>query len=183
MKKALLLTLVLMVSASMAFAQGGSVGIFADAGGTDCNLADVLPGLTPYYVVHVYHAGATASQFSAPIPTCMVAAIWLSDTAVFGVTIGNSQTGVAIGYGTCQVAPTHVLTINYFVQGLTPACCRYPVLPDPNVPSGKIEVTDCGFNPLFATGGMGIINPDGTCNCNVPTEDTTWGKVKSLYTN
>jgi hypothetical protein len=181
MKKALLLTLVLMVSASMAFAQGGSVGIFADPGGTSCNLADVAAGLASYYAVHVYHAGATASQFAAPQPACMVGVTYLSDTAVFGVTIGSSQTGVAIGYGTCQAAPTHVLTINYFVGGATPPCCYYPVIPDPNVPSGQIEVTDCNFLPLFATGGIGIINPDATCQCDVPTQDSTWGKVKSLY--
>ena len=183
MKKALLLTLVLMVSATKAFAQGGSVGMFADMGGTDCNLTDAAPGLASYFAVHVYHAGATACQFSAPMPACMIGATYLSDTAVFGVTIGNSQTGVAIGYGTCQGAPTHVLTINYFAGGATTACCRYPVLPDPNVVSGLIEVVDCTNALISATGGMGIINPDQTCFCDVPVEDSTWGQVKALYTN
>jgi hypothetical protein len=182
MKKALLLTLVLMVSASMAFAQGGSVGIFADTGGTNCNLSDMLPGLCPYYVVHVYHAGAAASQFSAPKPACFLG-IWLSDTAVFPVTIGSSQAGVAIGYGTCQAAPTHVLTINMFCQGLTGPCCRYPVLADPNVPSGQIEVVLCDNSLVYGTGGEGIVNSNATCNCDVPVQDSTWGKVKSLYTN
>ncbi|UCH84511.1 MAG: hypothetical protein JSW50_02120 [Candidatus Latescibacterota bacterium] len=182
MKKALLLTLVLVVSASMAFAQAGSVGLFADPGGVNCNVTDI-PGLLPIFAVHVYHAGATACQFSAPVPACMIAAIWLSDTAVFPVTVGNSQTGVAIGYGLCQGAPTHVLTINVFAQGLSAPCCVYPVLPDPNVPSGQVEVVDCNNSLLQATGGVAIINSTPNCNCDVPTEDTTWGKVKSLYTN
>ena len=180
MKKALLLTLVLMLSASMAFAQAGSVGLFADMGGTDCNLPDVAPGLTPYYAVHVYHAGATACQFAAPMPACMTAT-YLSDTAVFGVTIGNSQTGVAIGYGTCQGAPTYVLAINYFTSGTTPPCCLYPVVPDPNVASGKVEVVDCTNALLFGTGGAGIVNSTPNCDCNVPVEDSTWGQVKALY--
>jgi len=182
MKKALLLTLVLVVSASMAFAQAGSVGLFADTGGTDCNLADLTPGLTAYYAVHVYHAGAIACQFAAPKPACLLAT-WLSDTAVFPVTVGGSQGGVAIGYGSCQGAPTHVLTINYFTQGLTAPCCVYPVVNDPNIPSGEIEVVDCANNLLVGTGGVGIVNSSPNCDCDVPTEDTTWGKVKSLYTD
>jgi hypothetical protein len=181
MKKALLLTLVLMVSASMAFAQGGSVGIFADTGGTNCNLADATAGLCAYYVVHVYHAGAAASQFAAPKPACHMGT-FLSDTAVYPVTIGGSQAGVAIGYGTCQAAPTHVLTMNVFCMGLTGQCCRWPVVADPNVPSGQIEIVLCDNSLVFGTGGEGIVNSNPTCNCDVPVQDSTWGKVKSLYT-
>ena len=182
MKKALLLTLVLTVCASMAFAQAGSVGLFADVAGTDCNLSDAAPGLCAYYAVHVYHAGAIACQFSAPVPSCFLGT-WLSDTAVYPVTVGGSPTGVAIGYGACQAAPTHVLTINMFCQGLTAPCCLYQVVEDPNVPSGQVEVVDCANNLLFGTGGAAIINADPTCNCDVPTNESTWGKVKSLYTN
>ncbi|UCH83400.1 MAG: hypothetical protein JSW50_13220 [Candidatus Latescibacterota bacterium] len=180
MKKVVFLTVALVFAANMAFAQAGSVGIFGDPAGTTCNLTDVVQGLLSVYVVHV-NAVATASQFSAPMPGCMVGASWLSDTGIFPVTIGNSQTGVAIGYGVCQTGNIHVLTINYFAAGLSTPCCYYPVLPDPNVPSGKIEVVDCANNLLFASGGIGIINADGSCQCDVPTEETTWGKVKSLY--
>lgn len=181
MKKALLLTLVLMLAASMAFAQGGSIGVFSDAGGSSCNLTDAAPGLLSFYVVHVLTPGATASQFSAPMPACMLGASYLSDTGIFPVTIGSSQTGVAIGYGACLAAPIHCLTINYFGGGLTTPCCYYGVYPDPNLTSGNIEVVDCTENLITATGGVGIINPDGTCQCDVPTQDTTWGKVKSIF--
>jgi hypothetical protein len=34
----------------------------------------------------------------------------------------------------------------------------------------------------YGTGGQGIVNMNPTCPCNVPTEDTTWGQVKALYT-
>jgi hypothetical protein len=179
MKKVVFLTVALVFAASMAFAQAGSVGIFGDPGGTDCNLLDTVAGLTPYYVVHV-NAVATASQFWAPQPACLTAT-YLSDTGVFAVTIGNSQTGVAVGYGSCQAGNIHVLTINYFTSGTTPPCCYYPILPDPVIESGEIEVTDCNYVLLYASGGIGIINADGSCQCDVPTEDSTWGKVKSLY--
>lgn len=179
MKKALLLTIVLMLGASMAFAQQGSVGIFKDGAGTNCNLDDKVPGLTPYYVVHVYTTGSTACQYSAPKPACLLAT-YLSDTNPFPVTVGSSQTGVSVGYGTCRVGPIHVQTISYFTQGMTGACCYYPVLPDPAV--GVIGTVDCAFNPGVATGGKGIVNSNATCDCNVPAEDTTWGGVKALYT-
>ena len=182
MKKTLLFTLVLMLSASMAFAQGGSIGVFADAAGTSCNLIDGAVGLLSFYVVHTLTPGASASQFYAPMPACMVAATYLSDGSVFAVTIGNSQDGVAIGYGACLVAPIHVLTINFFGGGATTPCCYYGVFPDPLVASGQIEVVDCAENLLFATGGIGIVNGDATCLCNnVPTRDTTWGQVKALF--
>ena len=179
MKKVVFLTVALVFAASMAFAQAGSVGIFGDPAGTDCNLPDAIPGLTPYYVVHV-NAVAIASQFWAPTPACMTAT-YLSDTAVFPVTIGSSQTGVAIGYGACQAGNIHCLTLNYFTSGTTPACCLFPILPDPVAPSGEIEVVLCDNSLVFASGGAGIINSDASCLCDVPTQETTWGKVKSLY--
>ena len=182
MKKALLLSVAIVCVASMALAQGGGIGIFADPTGADCNLWDVAPGLVTYWAVHVNTPGATACSFSAPQPACGLMA-YLSDTQQFPVTIGNSQDGVAIGYGGCFASPIAVLAINFFAQALTAPCCFYPVLPDPNGVSGQIEVVDCADNLLIATGGAGRINPNSTCMCTVATEETTWGQVKSLYAN
>ncbi|UCG53142.1 MAG: hypothetical protein JSW58_06210, partial [Candidatus Latescibacterota bacterium] len=97
------------------------------------------------------------------------------------VTIGNSQTGVSIGYGGCVGAPTNVLDISLFCQGLTGTCCYYTVIPDDDAPSGEIEVVDCSNALLYATGGTGIINSNATCFCDVPAEESTWGKIKVLY--
>jgi hypothetical protein len=183
MKKALLFSFALMLVAGMAFAQsGGSVGIFADNAGASCNLTDTPGGtLKQYYVCHVVHAGMTGSQFRAKMPTCMTGATYLSDTNVFPVVIGNTQSGYAAGYGACKPAPVHVVTINVFVMGMTPACCYWVVDGDPAVPSGQIEVSDCGFNTLIATGGAGIINANSSCDCDVPSDATTWGQVKALF--
>ena len=100
MKRMALISLIIVSVAGLAFAQGGFIGIFGDAAGTDCNLWDKGPGLCLYYVFHMMAPGVTASQWSAPAPSCFPS-IWLSDTAMFPVTIGSSQTGVAIGYGAC----------------------------------------------------------------------------------
>jgi hypothetical protein len=178
MKRVVFLTVAAVMAASMVFAQGGSIGLFADPAGTNCNLADVIPGMTVYYVVHVNTPGATACEFSAPKPAC-VAAMYLSDASVYPVTVGNSQTGVSIGYGLCLGGPINVLKLNYFTQGTTLPCCRFPVLPHPV--NGGPWMVDCANTQLPATGGQGIVNANATCQCNVPAEDTTWGQVKSLY--
>jgi hypothetical protein len=186
MKKALLLAAVMVLSANLAFAQAGAPNIFADPLGTSCDLFEVPPGLWTLYVVHMLTPGATAIQFSAPVPACAIPnLLWLSDTAVYPVTIGNSQAGVAIGYGGCIASPNVVLFINVFMQipGIQP-CCLWPVLPDPAAPSGTIEVVDC-LNNLHFVGSQpsGVINPDPSCSCFLPiaVEETTWGSIKSIY--
>jgi hypothetical protein len=161
--------------------QAGAIGVFRDPGGTNCYLEDKSPGVVPFYVVHVGTGGATACQYSAPKPNCL-AATYLSDTNVFPVTIGNSQTGVSIGYGTCRTGPIHVQTISYFTQGLTPACCRYYLQPDPNGSTGKIEFVDCSYESVTGSTMRAVINPNGTCPCGEPSaEETTWGGVKTLF--
>ena len=186
MKRVLVLSLMLVLAASSVFAQAGAINLFATPAGLSCDLFDTVPGIFFAYAVHVLSPGATASQWSAPVPGCMIAAIWLSDTPVFGVTIGNSQTGVSIGYGGCLGSPIHVLTITLFAQALTTPCCVWSVLPNPNVPSGQIEVVDCGNNLLFSPSApSAVVNPNPTCMCQPPlaAEETTWGQVKAIYGN
>jgi hypothetical protein len=186
LKKKVLHALVIVAGASLATAQtGGGIGIYSDTMGMDCNLWDNVAGLCSYYLVHVAIPGsinaATACQFSAPAPACLLAQ-WLSDTAIFPVTIGGSQTGVAVGYGSCLALPLHVLTMNFFCQALTGPCCQYDVLPDPALASGQIEVSDCNFVIQFGVGMCAVVNPDASCPCwATPVEETTWGKVKSLF--
>jgi hypothetical protein len=133
--------------------------------------------------VHIDFLGATAAQFAAPKPDCWTDAAFLSDTDVFPITIGSSQTGKAVGYGTCMSPPMLVTTINYFVQGgANPACCPYPVIPDPNIASGEIEIVDCANVIRHAAGLVSMVNPDGSCPCGtVPIQNTTWGRVKAMY--
>jgi len=182
MKRLFLITLVAVFSASVAAAQVGNIGLFADNAGADCNIVDNAVGLKPIYVVHVNAANVSAVQFSAVVPACFGAS-FLSDTAVWPVTVGNSQTGVAVGYGVCLSSPIHVLTINVFAQGLASTCCQMTVAPHSAASSGEIEVVDCA-NDLFLLGTIGgtvTINPDGSCMCSIGTEETTWGQVKALY--
>jgi hypothetical protein len=183
MRKLLLLSLVILCVSSFAFAQPpGSIGLFADPGATTCDVYDV-PGLLLIYVVHVYTPGATGAQFRV---VCAWGAnlTYLSDAVTPPyISIGNSQTGIAIAYGMCVPSPNMILTLQFFAQGLSGPCSYCQVMEDPTANPPGIYVTDCASPPnlLTATGGDVVINPEPGCYCNIPIEETSWGQIKSLY--
>lgn len=203
MVKLILALILVLCVASPVLGQTDYISVSGDPYGSDCFLWDVAPGLVTYYVVHYAWVGATASQFWAPKPWCL-GAVYLADAAVFPVTIGDSQTGVSIGYGSCLNGPIHVLTLNFFAQGTSPNCCCYFIYPHPQSETGDIEVVDCNDNLNSAYGWLGYINTDYlTCICTVAgrtagekpagpygcindpiaVEQATWGKVKALYSD
>jgi len=130
-------------------------------GGELCSrIVDSAPALRQIYVF-VSTAGATAVEFSAPLPECVIGATYLSDTPVFGVTLGNSQTGVVVGLGDCQSGSAiHVLTINCLFQGLTQECCSYRILPYPDENPPGIYFVDCDFNLVEGSGGVAQVSQD-----------------------
>ncbi|MFH1754817.1 MAG: hypothetical protein ABIA59_03860 [Candidatus Latescibacterota bacterium] len=190
MKRALLLSVCLLVVASMAFAQAGSIGVFADPAGASCNLTDTAPGLKLVYVVHVYSPGATASQFRVTADAGMLMT-YLAEAVTapyikIGTCAGPAGTGCAIAYGSCVASPNMVLTVQYFASGLTTPCAMFHVLPDISTipPKTSVLVTNCAVPTpalLIATGGEAYVNNNGSCPCNVPVEETSWGQIKSLY--
>jgi hypothetical protein len=163
-------------------AYGDTIGLYADTQGTNCNFVDNQPRLLQVHVVHISPGGATASEFSAPMPACMTGATYLSDTVWFAV--GNSQVGISVGYGSCVTGSIYLMAINYFVRGTSEICCVYPVLPNPYaVPGGAVLVQDCDFNSVSGVGLAATVNGNSSCPCGgpVPVEETTWGRVKTLY--
>jgi hypothetical protein len=183
MRKALLLTFALMLVAGMAFGEPGRIGIFSDpTGGNNCNLTDSPAGTKNFYVVHIDATSVSGSQFLAKVPDCFTGT-FSKDTYPAGfLNIGTSQIGLSVVYDPyCSNSPVLLVTIELNVLGTTPACCVWRVTADPAVSSGEIEVADCEYNVLFATGYHALFNTDTTCNCSIPTEDTTWGQVKALY--
>jgi len=183
----------IVLATTTASAQPGAIMLYSDNPTfTNCNLIDAAPGLLNVFVVHNFTAGATASQFA--VEECGPFELaYLAWTAAHLVTVGgDTRTGVAVSYDTgCAVGPILVGTIAYFGEGTTPPCAYLRVIADPAAASGQIEGVDCGFLSTFPAGSLMSINSDGTCFCvagggfppcnPVPTEESTWGKVKSLY--
>ncbi len=179
-------------ASSGAFGQPGSIGVFADSWGTNCSLVATTPGVIQYFVVHVYTSGAVGCEYRAPKPTCFNGT-WLSDLNAFPVTIGNSQTGIASGYGTCRASPIVVQTIQYYVAGPTPNCCCYYIYPYPDEDPPGIYMVDCADHLLAAREFISIINATSWCFCGdspfpcinerIPVTDTTWGRLKAVYSD
>ena len=178
MKHVLLLTIVMLLGASLAFAQGGNIGLYSDPSGTDCNLAPIL-GVCDVFVVHTLAPGVLGSEWAITQPSCLNEP-FISDTSPFGVYIGVSPfTGKTVGYGLCLGSPIHIATLSYFCELSTPPCCLQSVVP--HTVTGNLGATDCAINTIPATGGTGIWNADSSCGCDVAAEETTWGGIKSLY--
>lgn len=183
MKRLLLLATVLVCLSSLAFAQAnpGSVGIFSDQLGTDCNITDGSVGLFSVYIVHVVTNGSTASQWLMEADPGFTAQ-YVGETSPFQTAIGDTQNGISVAYGSCLAGPFLVATVNYFGQGTSTACALLSIVADPVAPSGQVEIVDCSFvKHLAPKGGQARVNPDGTCQCNVATQTSSWGGIKALY--
>ncbi|NIO29255.1 MAG: hypothetical protein GTO29_11960 [Candidatus Latescibacteria bacterium] len=187
MKWALTITLCLMLPADSASAQPGAIGLSSELNRVDCEIYDEVPGLINFYVLHVFSAGATSSQFMVKIHPGVVLT-WLADTITEPfISIGNSQTDIAITYGSCLVSPIHILTITYLAFGLSEECSYLEVIASPAAVLPEVLVTDCSNPPKLytSTGGAIVVNPNAICWCNFHEPDpvglTTWGQIKKLY--
>ena len=159
----------------------GRLGVYADVNGIQCNITDDEVGLLSLYVVQTATTGASGAAFSAPLPACMTGAAWIGDTKPFGVSLGDSQTGLSVGYGACMTGPIHVATINLFASGTSASCCALTVVAHPSWED--IHTLDCDSNLRFGQGLTSFVNGDATCSCMslARVEETTWGKVKAMY--
>ena len=182
MKKTLLMTFAILMIASVALAQPGSIGLFVDTAALSCNILDAAPGPCNVFVVHTGTVGATASEFGISSPPCILAS-FLSYAANWAVDIaadaGAPLDGRSVGYGGCLSSPIHVATLSYFCQGLTAPCCLQSIIP--HIITGVISVVDCDSNLLPATGGAARWNADTSCSCTVGTHTSTWGNIKSMF--
>jgi hypothetical protein len=178
MKKVLMLALAITMVAGYAMAD--DIGIFTDqVGGTNCEYTATGIGPLDVYVVH-RTTGATGSQFKL-----VNSSSWSFNASVLGgyLAIGDAFVDLSLAYGGCLAGPSlAVVKLSGFTFPFpAPPCGQISVVAAPNKP-GVIAV-DCGFAELPATAGKIVFGNDGTCPCIEPnaTEESTWGKVKSLY--
>ncbi len=181
MKKIILLTLVIMICASIAYGQAGYIGLYMDPIYTLCDILDVAPALVPVYAVHKACPGAVASQWKV-MPGGGFNCTYTGEIVALPTSIGSTQSGISIAYGGCLPSDILLVTINYFCMGASPPCASLTVVPDPAAPSGTIEVIDCFYVKLVGGGGIFYMNPDGSCDCRwTPVKDSSWGQIKALY--
>ena len=157
---------------------GGTVSLYSDAGLTNSTYQDDAINAFSIYVVHnaVTFEAAHAIRFRVEASSG-ITFIWLSETSPKPTVIGDSRTGIEIGYGACLIPDAGlILQIQYLGIGTSEPCSFLRVVPHPAAPSGEIEVVLCvGMGPASAVG------KDLLVNCTVPVQETTWGRIKSLY--
>ena len=189
MKRSLILTLLLSFGAITAWAQFGAIIPASDltSWAWDCNIYDPEPGLVTIYVLHVLSPQPmSGSQFKIDHYDDVVLT-WLADTVTPPYqSIGNSQTGIAVSYGSCQTSTIHIMTITYIGNGLSEACSLIWIAPSPASVLPNVVAFDCSDPPRLVAvnaGGL-VVNPDATCYCGLdpdPVEQTSWGSIKALY--
>jgi len=179
--KALILLALLVTIPAAAVGQAGYIGLYADAGGTECFVSDRGPGQAQVYVVHQASAGATASQWKI-VSGDGLGLTWLSESWST-VAMGDTRAGVTASYGGCETSPMLLCTITYTTNGTSSDCSYLEVVPDPSSFTGAIEVVDCASQQLAGRGGKIYVNPTESCPCGLPNpvEHTDWGRIKAMF--
>jgi hypothetical protein len=93
-----------------------------------CEIVDNQPGIRTVNVFHHLTLGAQAVRFRVAAQAGNTMS-YVGDTTPFAL-MGNSQSGVAICYGSC-LAPDDIpiLTITYLSFGTSTQCAQFAVLP------------------------------------------------------
>jgi hypothetical protein len=179
MKKFVLTIAVLTLMSSPVLAQTESVGVFADTQALSCELTVPPLTLTDVYVIH-RSAGASGSQFKVELPAGVTAAGGGVGNPSFLV-IGDPYVDLALAYTLCLSGEIVVWRVTLFAGAAVPNCSYVSVVPAPTATGNVVISVDCNYAELPAYGGQGIISATASCSCNVATQESTWGKVKSLY--
>jgi hypothetical protein len=159
---------------------GHSIDLYADPTYAITQAFDLTPGTMTVYVVHKATInGATNSAFRIAASTDFTG-VWVEESSPFALVVGTSPTGIEIGYNFgCMFPSALVLEVVYTMSGTSAECSYLEVVAHPNHPEG-LNLPDCSFGLTATPGGKLTINPNETCSM-VPTEASTWGRVKSLY--
>ncbi|UCH84851.1 MAG: hypothetical protein JSW50_03950 [Candidatus Latescibacterota bacterium] len=167
----------------------GYIGVFSDPQGTSCEFVEAYPGVMQVYIVHVDVPESIGSQFMVYESAEFTGVYLGEELGTGGIKSGNAPTGVSFGYGVCLSSPIHILTISYYVDGTSDPCSYLEIVPDPHAQNGEINTVDCDFETvILEVGGRGNFNVSAAdpCDCSdpfalLPTEATTWSRVKAMY--
>lgn len=155
------------------------IGIFADAAGTSCEIAD--PGGNVQVKVYIVQTSpvqpVVGSAWKLEWDAGMSMDYVSDDTSPYSK-VGDAVNGVSIFYFTCTAGTFVIDTVTFLSHG-TSAPCSYMRL-GPHPTQNRV-IIQCNFAGTPFHGGEGIVNPNDNCHCTLATEPTTWGRVKSLY--
>ena len=184
----LLVWISVVVPTSVARAQG-LLSLYLEDTFSSSDLEDDT-GTVTVYVVHNLTPGATGMAYR--IDNCNTTLTWLGDTNHQNA-IGDSQVGVELEYP-CSPGPILLQTVTYWGTSDSPGNGALLARPHPNSTTGDIEGRDCEQNVGTVLGGCICVkcSPQYTCELAIPpwtappcgalpVEESSWGRIKSLY--
>jgi len=190
MKRALVVAGALLLIVAPAMGQYGTLGVYSDETGCECNVYDTLPGtLVNVYIVHRNIVdGLNGVRFIVTGGGGM-SMTYLGESKIgppMEIT-GNIVDGYNVSYGSCVTGGLTIMQIAYFGMASSSTCSWLEVSAAPGAPGGQVEGSDCDDAAVTVAGLQTPVNPDATCECDVPgcqpvpVEETTWGNIKALY--
>ena len=191
------ISLLCVMGAGLAYAQGGWIQLAADPYGISCQYSNATGSFNFVYQIHQSSPGTTLSRY-ALVPSNPAAFVWVFDNYLPNAHIGSAPTGVTVAYGACKASPW-VIGFSGYTMSATTQCEWLDFAPHPDATTGMVESIDCTLpTPVTYEAGCAILvyrPPGAACNvpcgailgggypCGhaVPVRDTSWGRVKTLY--
>ncbi len=167
MRRILLPTLLALSLALPTGASAQFLGLYDDPGGNDCRITDRAPGeeVVIYVVLSYPSGGATGVSFSAPMPSeCGLTYVY-DEVQGPSIGMGDSQTGIVVGFTQCVTEPTlSVLAMHFVRTSVGEPCCVIYTARNPDDDAGPL-LFDCAgvdYPPLAVRGA--VINTTGSCS-------------------
>ena len=180
MKTLLRVTAVLAVSLMAVGAQAQmspTVGVFFDQSFTQ--MAEDCPsggGIDSAFVVAMnFNTFISGIEYSINYPTTMT---WVGDYGTPPVTIGQTPAGISEGFGLPQNGFLPIVVAKVLFLWNCNGCTIEddPIIVSPHPLTGYVRATDFpNYNFIDAIGMTSLV-----C-ATVPTEETSWGRIKSQY--
>ena len=191
MKKALFLSMALMLVASSAFAQAGGTIELVDKFSGLCYINAPSSGFSMISVIHGGIGGASGSEFALDYSE-VPGVTYVFTTTLLGTAVGDLSHGAGYkaNYGGCIPGPS-ITFAEFGIMGSWDPCSwiRFTIHPA----SQGLVAYDCADTEQVACGAGIALGGDETCvSClhgglpltcpgAVPVLDETWGAIKNLY--
>jgi hypothetical protein len=179
-----MVVLVLMASVVVVSAQTPFIAVYFDQAYQvealpPAPIADPCPGIgipvTLYIALVNANVYVTGVDFAVSYPPEL---IWVADTNTPETTIGTTPAGISVGFALPQNGFSAVDVCQVVCLWNCDGCDlgNSPIIVTANPNTGFLGFTDFPNYALFPAVGLTSL----IC-ATIPTEETTWGKVKSLY--
>ncbi len=157
-----------------------TVGVYFDQAYTVMQKPCVGPNVMDYAYVVAYNFDVFLSgmEYMISYPPSI---LWVADLDIPAVTIGNTPSGISMGFGSTPLngfGPVllHRVAFLWQCMGCDATNEDDPIVVLPHPVSGFLRGTDFpNFDFVYGVGMTSLV-----C-ATVPVNETTWGKIKSLY--